>query len=164
MTDATHDEDVAEPDREDFRSALCSLLNRFSMENRSNTPDFILRDFICDSLRAFDTAVQQRETWYGRDARPTSVADARAESNEHRRLVTVVRHIAESCSHTPSLRDGDHIHEPTTGGERFCGPCHAWRVLNGSPDAHEEALRNADVAEREHEHVIEQFGEYHRGR
>lgn len=28
----------------------------------------------------------------------------------------------------------------------------------------EHVERNADVEEREHEHVIEQFGEYHRGR
>lgn len=45
-------------------------INRHSAENASNTPDFILAQFLAQCLAAFDTAVQQRETWYGRDARP----------------------------------------------------------------------------------------------
>ena len=53
-------------DAPDFRIELCGLLNRWSRENGSNTPDFILRDFICDSLAAFDRAVVRREEWYGR--------------------------------------------------------------------------------------------------
>ncbi len=51
--------------------------------------------------------------------------------------VRVLRDIAENYSHT-SITD-DHIHEPTTGGERWCAPCFAWRVLNGSPNAYEGA-------------------------
>ena len=57
---------VLKGDALDFRTELMHLLNRFNMESRSNTPDMILRDFICDALRAFDTAVNQRENWYGR--------------------------------------------------------------------------------------------------
>lgn len=49
----------------DFRSELSVLLNRHSMENRSDTPDWILRDFLCDSLRAFDRATEQRSSFYG---------------------------------------------------------------------------------------------------
>ena len=52
-------------DAPDFRSELRDLLNRHSCENRSNTPDWILRDFICDSLRAFDKSVHLRNKWYG---------------------------------------------------------------------------------------------------
>lgn len=55
-----------EPDAPDFRSKLCSLLNSFSKENNSNTPDWILRNFICNSLKAFDAATLQRDEWYGR--------------------------------------------------------------------------------------------------
>ena len=54
-----------ELDSPDFRSELSSLLNRFSMENRSNTPDWILRNFICNSLKAFDSATQERDKWQG---------------------------------------------------------------------------------------------------
>ena len=55
----------------EFRSELERLVNRCSMENGSNTPDFILADYLAAALAAFDCAVQQRETWYGRDARPS---------------------------------------------------------------------------------------------
>ena len=56
----------------DFRKELEALINRTSQENTSNTPDFILSDYLVACLAAFDTAVQQRETWYGRDGRPST--------------------------------------------------------------------------------------------
>lgn len=58
---------------------LASVLNRFSQENASNTPDFILAQMLLSCLAAWNTAVQQRETWYGRDARPGSVLSGRTE-------------------------------------------------------------------------------------
>lgn len=56
----------------DFRKELQSAINRCSKENASNTPDFILAQYLEGCLATFDTAVQQRETWYGRDARPSA--------------------------------------------------------------------------------------------
>jgi hypothetical protein len=49
-----------------LRGELQVLLNRYSAENGSNTPDFILAQFLDDSLLAFDHAVNAREAWYGR--------------------------------------------------------------------------------------------------
>ena len=60
--------------REDIQAAI----NRHSAENVSNTPDFILAQYLEQCLAAFDTAVQQRETWYERDARPTEIEDPRS--------------------------------------------------------------------------------------
>ncbi len=57
--------------RETFREELRYLINRYSIENASNTPDFILGEYMQNCLNAFEVAVQQRETWYGRDARPS---------------------------------------------------------------------------------------------
>lgn len=53
-----------------FRMELQSLLNSNCKENGSNTPDFILANFLCDCLRAFDLAANQREHWYGLKMRP----------------------------------------------------------------------------------------------
>lgn len=50
---------------------LTKLLNRNSRENDSNTPDFILSQFMLGCLTTFETATQQRESWYGRDPRPS---------------------------------------------------------------------------------------------
>lgn len=49
---------------------IASALNRASAENASNTPDYILAQYLLGCLAAFNTAVQQRETHCGRDPRP----------------------------------------------------------------------------------------------
>ena len=57
----------------DFGKELESLINRHSMENVCNTPDFILTAFLLDCLQAFAKATNRREEWYGRkNVRPGS--------------------------------------------------------------------------------------------
>jgi len=56
--------------KDNFLKDLAELINRHSQENASNTPDFILAQFLSGCLDSFNTAIQQRETWYGRDPRP----------------------------------------------------------------------------------------------
>lgn len=60
----------------ELEKELASLLNKHSQENISNTSDFILAQFMLGCLASFETAIQQRETWYGRDARPTNRIDS----------------------------------------------------------------------------------------
>ena len=55
----------------DFERSLAGMINANSLENNSNTPDYILAIYLAACLAAFNTATQQRETWYGRDALPT---------------------------------------------------------------------------------------------
>jgi len=50
-----------------FKKELEELINRHSLENGSNTPDFILAEYILESLRAFDRTVNARENWYKKD-------------------------------------------------------------------------------------------------
>ena len=57
-----------------FEKQLENLINSTSQENASNTPDFILAQYMQNCLNAFNVAVQQRETWYDRDPRPTHTA------------------------------------------------------------------------------------------
>ena len=52
-----------------------AAINRVSRENASNTPDWILAQYLMGCLVAFETATQQREKWYGRDPRPTSTEE-----------------------------------------------------------------------------------------
>jgi hypothetical protein len=49
-----------------FRQLIEEAINRCSMENGSNTPDFILADYLADCLEAYDKAIVRREDWYGR--------------------------------------------------------------------------------------------------
>jgi len=48
-----------------LRREITSALNRASAENESDTPDFVLAEFLLDALKAFDRATQQRDSWYG---------------------------------------------------------------------------------------------------
>jgi len=50
----------------DFKKELEALINKESMEQASNTPDFILAQYLSGCLAVFAVAVQQRERWYGR--------------------------------------------------------------------------------------------------
>lgn len=56
----------------DFRSDLTSLLNRYSQENGSDTPDFILAKYLDNCLTSWNHAIAEREEWYGRESRPSN--------------------------------------------------------------------------------------------
>lgn len=47
-----------------FRKELESLINRYSKENGSDTPDFILAKLLMDFLEVFDCATRARTLWY----------------------------------------------------------------------------------------------------
>lgn len=48
-----------------FEEALTNLLNKYSKENGSDTPDFILARYMQDCLDSFNSAVLARESFYG---------------------------------------------------------------------------------------------------
>lgn len=49
---------------------IAELLNSVSRENDSNTPDFILAEYLMACLDAFEIANNKREVWYGVDLKP----------------------------------------------------------------------------------------------
>ncbi len=49
-----------------FGSELVALINRHSLENGSDTADFILARYVIDCIEAFDGAVRRREEFCGR--------------------------------------------------------------------------------------------------
>jgi len=53
----------------DLREELQMLLNSHSKENGTDTPDFILAEYMVNCLNAFNVATNQREDWYGRSNR-----------------------------------------------------------------------------------------------
>lgn len=48
-----------------MQKELEDLINKYSRENKSDTPDFILANYLMDCLSAFEQAVVQRTKWYG---------------------------------------------------------------------------------------------------
>lgn len=97
-----------------FKDELTSALNRYSAENRSNTPDFILAKYLIGCLNAFDVAVNMREDYYGREHHHLG------SSVESPSLETVAL-----CPHGMPLADN------------VCGPCSEGRptVNRGVNDA-----------------------------
>lgn len=69
-------------DGPDFIRELRDLLHKRSMENASNTPDFILAQYLTNCLRAWNHATQQREAWYGLDDGQTSPPNSVKDPNQ----------------------------------------------------------------------------------
>ena len=53
--------------RQPFLKALEELINKYSKENESDTPDFILAEYMADCLRAYENTIKQRDRWFGVD-------------------------------------------------------------------------------------------------
>lgn len=47
-----------------LRTEIEQAINRCNAEATSNTPDFILAQYLMDCLAAFDKAVSARDDWY----------------------------------------------------------------------------------------------------
>lgn len=69
-----------------FQDELRALINRFSQENGSNTPDYILATYLIACLAAFDAAVEQREGWYGRGPSTTNLIQPPTDPMGHRHI------------------------------------------------------------------------------
>ncbi len=50
-----------------FRQELEVLINMHSKENDSNTPDWILADYLAGCLKSLDETINKREVYYGRE-------------------------------------------------------------------------------------------------
>ena len=49
---------------DNLRKEIESAINRNSAENGSDTPDFILAEYLTGCLAAFDKACNRRKVWY----------------------------------------------------------------------------------------------------
>ncbi len=63
------------PYREEFWKDLVSIINKHSIENLSDTPDFILAEYIMKCLDAFELASNKRMRWQNRTKVPHGLND-----------------------------------------------------------------------------------------
>ena len=66
VTDSAVESELTENSDKSFADELESLINMHSQENLSNTPDYILAEYLTGCLNVFNTAVRQREVFWGR--------------------------------------------------------------------------------------------------
>lgn len=48
-----------------FQKELGRLINHYSLENGSDTPDFMLAEYMITCLRTYEILIQKRDKWYG---------------------------------------------------------------------------------------------------
>jgi len=51
--------------KDEFRRDLSQLINRHSLENGSDTPDFMIADYLISCLDAFEFTLNARKKWHG---------------------------------------------------------------------------------------------------
>lgn len=57
---------VQDPIFEKLEKEFAEVINRNSIENWNNTPDFILAKYLIDCLKVFSDINRNREQWYGK--------------------------------------------------------------------------------------------------
>ena len=60
--------------KEEFLKELETLINKFSLENKTNTPDFILAQYLKTCLDAYEMAIVRRIKWEGIDEKNNSLS------------------------------------------------------------------------------------------
>ena len=63
-----------------FEKDLGSLINSYSLENGSNTPDFILAEFMVKCFAAFEQASNARVKWYQNDDKALTIRKLQTEN------------------------------------------------------------------------------------
>lgn len=53
-----------------FKEELTELINKHSLENKSNTPDYILAEYLINCLDTFNKATNARSKFYGITLKP----------------------------------------------------------------------------------------------
>lgn len=122
-----------------FLQDVASAINRHSQENASNTPDFILAEFLERCLGAWNDAVHQREKWYGRDGAATASSTAPAAPQG---VCEVIQGMAldpsrTACGKPAVLRyeahGGGYMHLCAEHGARHVAYCERWGPLGWVP-------------------------------
>ena len=49
-----------------FEKELAELINKYSMEKPSNTPDYILAHYLLQCLMAYDSLKRSNDAWHGK--------------------------------------------------------------------------------------------------
>ena len=85
---------------ENFKKSLVKLLNKYSKENDSNTPDFILAEYLMLCLETYNKTLQVRESWYGRDIEEKRSEEKNLYKSCHEKLAdTIIKNANDYIYH-----------------------------------------------------------------
>jgi len=66
-----------------FTKDLAHLINKHSLESQSDTPDFILAEYLTESLISYNRACCKREVFFGRKTSEKNLANSTATPVQH---------------------------------------------------------------------------------
>ena len=52
---------------EEFKKELAGLINKYSLENISNTPDYILSEYLVECLFIYGRTAKAKQAWWNLD-------------------------------------------------------------------------------------------------
>lgn len=61
----TEEKLTIDPNKPTFRKELTSLINKYCKENESDTPDFLLAEYIDDMVEVYTSVIRKRDKWFG---------------------------------------------------------------------------------------------------
>jgi hypothetical protein len=118
-----------------FSNKLRALLNTHNREGISDTPDFILADYLLDCLDTFDSATIARDDWYAR--KRGKKAETPPEGHEQDKEVTGTRleecrsagvAAAESEKEVVDRQENRKVSANTVeDGKQHCDTCDKWK-------------------------------------
>jgi hypothetical protein len=88
-----------------FAEELSKLINRFMRESNSDTPDFILAQYLDDCLAAYEKASKRREQWYGKGLRIDGIV--RIDPNTGKDLGVTTANIRTGVAEASTDEDGE---------------------------------------------------------
>lgn len=92
----------------DFEAELRSFLNRTCQENASNTPDFVLAEYLFSCLNAFNKAVDRREQHYGRaNGKTQSYSNYLSLQTKQKPTIETLERLLQSEDATPIIINPD---------------------------------------------------------
>ena len=58
---------MIESKKQEIAKDIAEVLNKHSVENDSNTPDYLLAEMLVDQLEIWNTVSRAREYWFGHE-------------------------------------------------------------------------------------------------
>ena len=115
---------------------ICQALNKHSAENESDTPDFLLAQFLTGCLKAFNRTTGKREAWHGRNAVepsadpvPSAVLHARKYESKHEDVEAPEGvEVPRQCAMCEQESEVEEIY--------LCPNCHDYTCIDCSHDEH----------------------------
>ena len=99
---------------EGFRSELAYLMNRYNKEGHSNTPDFLLAQYIEGCVTALNTVINARDVWYGANLAPGAQKDPAPQVRSE--VDPIDRHAEPQCA---TCGHGKGLHASQQKAKRF---------------------------------------------